>query len=218
MAGQASGQGPRARDQAARSLGHEVTEAADGESALAVAREKRGIGLLVTDLELPGLPGDELGRLPGLLIPGAQRHELGRAPDPPERVLDLVRQARRHAPEGVEAFASLHLGLEGVLERAVAQHDDRAVGPAAGVDEGRDREVHQQLSLQPPLDPLLALPRRAHLGESAPGQTRQGVVGAEDPLHLELAQALVFGQPIKTLVPHSLAPRKAEGLEFAHLS
>jgi signal transduction histidine kinase/CheY-like chemotaxis protein len=45
-----------------RSLGHEVLEASDGQSALDLAREKRHFGLLVTDLDLPGFSGAELAR------------------------------------------------------------------------------------------------------------------------------------------------------------
>lgn len=37
------------------SLGYEVFEASDGESALELLHEKSDIGLLATDLELPGL-------------------------------------------------------------------------------------------------------------------------------------------------------------------
>ena len=45
-----------------RALGHEVLEAADGGSALAIVRQQRGIALLVTDVQLPGLSGLELAR------------------------------------------------------------------------------------------------------------------------------------------------------------
>jgi len=44
------------------SLGYEVVEAADGMSALDLAREKRDFGLLVTDPQMPGLSGAELAR------------------------------------------------------------------------------------------------------------------------------------------------------------
>ena len=45
-----------------RTMGHDVVEAADGESALVVLREKRGITLLVTDLQLPGMSGMDLAK------------------------------------------------------------------------------------------------------------------------------------------------------------
>jgi signal transduction histidine kinase len=45
-----------------RSMGHEVVEAADGERALDLVREKRDFDLLVTDLQLPGLSGGDLAR------------------------------------------------------------------------------------------------------------------------------------------------------------
>ena len=43
-------------------LGYEVVEATDGESALELLRERPDIGLLATDLGLPGLSGAELAR------------------------------------------------------------------------------------------------------------------------------------------------------------
>ncbi len=95
-----------------RALGHEVLEAADGESALAIVREKRGVLLLMTDLQLPGLSGLELARKVLDQFPAMGVIFLSGHPGP----LDLPRGARvRFVPKPFtgESFAEALKSLAG---------------------------------------------------------------------------------------------------------
>ena len=46
-----------------RGAGYQTSAASNGESALAVARASGPFDLLITDVMMPGMPGDELARL-----------------------------------------------------------------------------------------------------------------------------------------------------------
>ena len=73
-------------------------------------------------------------------IPG---HQLGRALDSSERILDLVREARRRQPQAqITGFCSLSGAF--FMGQVVQQYYD-AAGPALGVQQRRHLDAHRQL-------------------------------------------------------------------------
>ena len=55
-----------------RGLGYRVTEAAGGEAALATVDAGQQIDLLLTDIQMPGMSGDQLARQVQALRPGVR--------------------------------------------------------------------------------------------------------------------------------------------------
>lgn len=92
-----------------RGAGCRVHETQDAGQALQVAERERGIELLLTDVSMPGMDGEELARelmrkLPGLrvlLMSGYSKRQDGLAwpvlakPFTPEKLMDEVRRAMR---------------------------------------------------------------------------------------------------------------------------
>jgi len=98
----------RFAERALRDAGYETIVAADGESALKLFKDRGPFDLLLTDLMMPGTPGDELAR---------RLRQL----DPELKVLYLTAYSDRLFQERTilweqEAFVEKPVSLKGLLE------------------------------------------------------------------------------------------------------